>query len=122
MRVTVQKTRNGGTQTESAYWGSVRSGLRRAFRYWKPITAAKLEARRTYTGSNKRQKWEYQCAVCNQWFKGSDTQVDHIIPCGSLKSSEDLAGFLERLTPESGFQVLCKPCHKIKTTKERTNG
>ena len=25
----------------------------------------------------------------------------------------------ERLTTETGFQVLCKPCHQIKTNKEK---
>lgn len=113
------KTRNNKTMTESAYWSMVRSGLRRTFRYWKPLMETKNKSRRKYVGKNKRQKWEYQCKKCKQWYKGSEIQIDHINPVGSLKSSKDIKGFLERLTPEKGFQTLCKECHLIKTNKER---
>lgn len=80
-----------------------------------------MNARRPYEGPEKRQKWEYQCNHCKQWFKDKDVQIDHIIPVGSLKCSEDIAGFLERLTPEdvNAFQCLCKECHAVKTAKER---
>jgi len=115
----VVKVRNNKTLTESGYWGLVRSTLRRGFRFWKPMMIVKQENRRKYVGLNKRQKWEYQCNVCKGWFKDKEIQVDHIIPVGSLKCSEDLARFLERLTPEQGFQVLCKEDHKKKTLKER---
>lgn len=116
-----KKPRNAGTMTESAYWGMVRSGLRRTFRYWKPLMKAKEEAKRKYTGKNKRQKWEYQCNKCKKWYKGTEVQVDHITPVGSLKSGKDLKGFLERLTAEKGYQVLCLWCHKEKTRKERVS-
>jgi len=50
-----------------------------------------------------------------------DVQIDHVIPCGRLAGAEDIAGFLERLTPENGaaFQVVCRDCHKAKTAAER---
>ncbi len=115
----IKRTRNADTWSESQYWGAVRSALRKAFRYWKPATSSKLRARRAYVGANKRQKWEYCCASCGKWFKEREIHIDHITPVGSLRSSSDLAKFLERLTPEEGFQVLCKPCHYIKINKER---
>jgi len=115
----VEKTRNKGTMSEAAYWGSVRSALRRHFRYWKPATHCKQEAKRPYKGPNKRQKFEYQCNHCEEWFMDKEVQIDHITPVGSLKCGDDLKEFLERLTPEDGFQVLCKPCHQIKTNSER---
>ena len=117
----VKKTRNAATLTESQFWGKVRSALRREFRYWKPALKAKLAARRKYVGDNKRQKWEYSCAHCSKWFPDKEIQIDHIVPVGTLKTYKDLAGFLKRLTPETGFQVLCKDCHKEKTRKEREN-
>lgn len=47
-------------------------------------------------------------------------EVDHIIPCGILRSSDDLKGFVERLFCEAdGLVVMCKKCHKIKTEKEK---
>jgi len=118
-RVRVPRTRNAGQWTEAQYWGAVRSGLRKAFKYWGPARIAKENARRKYVGKNKRQKWEYQCAECGLWFKDKEVQIDHTIPVGSLRTGHDLKGFLERLTCESGFAVLCKPCHQIKTNKER---
>lgn len=49
-----------------------------------------------------------------------DVQVDHIIPAGSLQSTDDLKGFVERLFCSiDGLQVLCKPCHDDKTQKEK---
>jgi len=118
MRKLVEKSRNGGTWSEAKYWGAIRSMLRRGFRYWKPIADTKNKARRAYSGGG-RQKWEYQCKHCEEWFKGVEVEVDHITPCGSLKCAEDLAPFVERLTTESGFQLLCKPCHQIKTNEEK---
>jgi len=118
MAVRVPKISNAGTQSEAAYWGSIRSALRRAFRYWKPIVNCKNDARRPYTGEGKRQKWEYQCLECSEWFAGKEVQVDHIIPVGTLQCSADLRGFIERLTPEDGFQLLCIECHKVKTNEE----
>jgi len=78
-------------------------------------------ARRPYVDENNRQKWEYLCEACKHWFKGDEVQADHITPCGSLKSLDDLPGWLERLTPEGtdAFQVLCRDCHKAKTKGER---
>lgn len=83
---------------------------------------AKLDARRKYEGPNKRQKWEYQCAECKKWFQEKQIAIDHVVPVGSLTCKEDLPGFIERLTPESGFQVLCKEDHQKKTNAEREAG
>lgn len=118
-RKLVPRTRNAETLTEAAYWGKVRSALRNAFRYWKPMDEAKRLARRKHTGRG-RHAYEYQCKKCKKWFKDADIQKDHTVPAGSLKNGDDLKGFLERLTPEKGFQMLCRErCHKAKTAAER---
>ena len=116
-----EKPRNGGKWTEAMFWSAIRSALRAKFRYWHPMMLAKQAARRKYEGSNKQQKWEYLCNHCKQWFKDKEVQLDHVVPCGSLKSFEDLQGFIERMTPEDpeAFQVLCKACHAEKTREER---
>jgi 5-methylcytosine-specific restriction endonuclease McrA len=116
------RTRNAGTWTEAAYWGRVRSHLRRLFRFnWLPAKQALEAAKRPYRGPNKRQKVEYQCAVCKEWFPRDGVEIDHVVPCGSLKSEADLAGFLTRLYPEdpAAYQVLCESCHLRKTAAER---
>ncbi len=115
------KTRNAGTMTEATFFSWLRSGLRRLFMYWKPAMLALDRAKRPYKGPNKLQKWEYQCAQCRKWFKRTEVERDHIIPCGSLSSLGDVARFLERLSvEEDGFQVLCKTkCHLAKSLSER---
>lgn len=118
IRQRVPRTRNAGAWTESRYWSQVRSALRNGFRYWKPMMLAKEAAKRPKKNGGV-QKWEYKCAACKKWHKHKNIQIDHIKPVGSLRGPEDLAPFLENLTPENGFQVLCKECHRKKTNKER---
>jgi 5-methylcytosine-specific restriction endonuclease McrA len=119
-RLKVVKTRNAGTMTESAFWSFIRSGLRQKSRWWKPITECKLKAKRTYKGTNKRQKFEYKCATCNNWFPEKQINVDHIIPAGSLNCAQDLPGFVERLFCEiDNLQVLCSDCHNEKTKLDK---
>ena len=117
----VPRTRAGGEWTESAFWSFLRSNLRRTSQRWPPLARLALnEARRPYKGENKRQKWEYQCAECKEWFKRTEVEVDHIIPCGSLKSWEDFQTFAERLFCEpDGLVVLCEQCHDKKTGRTR---
>lgn len=113
------KPRNAGTLTESAFWSLIRSTLRQKSRWWKPIALAKQRAKRAYKGTNKRQKFEYQCNMCKNWFPEKDINVDHIIPAGTLLSAQDLPGFVERLFCEvEGLQVLCSKCHDLKTKNE----
>ena len=119
---TALKTRNSGTLTESAFWSLIRSTLRQKSRWWKPIAQAKTKAKRTYKGPLKRQKFEYQCAECLQWFPDKKINVDHIIPAGSLKCADDLPGFVERLFCEvDNLQVLCSNCHDKKTKIEKND-
>jgi len=119
-RKAVSKSRCAGTMTESAFWSFIRSALRQKSRFWKPITECKMKARRAYKGPSKRQKFEYQCNSCKVWFPEKQINVDHIVPAGSLNSSKDLPGFVERLFCEvDGLQVLCEKCHDKKTKADK---
>jgi len=116
------KTRNSGTLTESAFWSFIRSALRQKSRWWKPVSECKQKAKRVYKGSNKRQKFEYQCNHCKNWHAEKNINVDHIIPAGTLTCANDLPGFVERLFCEvDNMQCLCTECHNIKTKNERKN-
>ena len=114
-------TRNLNSLSEAEYFSKIRSALRKAFQYWKPGVEALKLASRPYQGTSKLAKTQYQCAKCNDWFLKKDVAIDHIIPCGSLKNYEDIVPFIERLTTEnvSDFQILCKPCHQVKTNLEK---
>lgn len=115
----IARTRNNGSQTEAAFWGWIRSALRQRSRYWKPIQECKKLARRAYKGTGK-QKFEYQCNLCKKWWADKEIEVDHIDEAGSLKSGDDLKGFVERLFCEvDGLQLLCKGCHNKKTFKKK---
>lgn len=118
MPVRKEKTRNAGTFTEAAFWGWIRSALRRRSIYWKPIQQVRMDARIPYEGPPSRTKWLYKCSECGGYFKAKDTEVDHIVPCGSLKCGDDLVGFVERLFCEKdGLRVLCHTCHDKITHK-----
>ena len=109
---TVEKTRNNNTWSEARYFGFIRSTLRAGFTRWGPKHQAKRDAKVGYNA--------YECAACGETFGNKDVEVDHIVPAGSLKTFDDLPGFVERLFCESdGFQLLCKPCHQEKTNRER---
>ena len=116
----VPKTRGGGRYTEAGYFGFIRSGLRQKSMKWPPKYDVMNAAKRPYKGSDKRRRFEYKCASCKNWKKGSEVSVDHIKECGSLKSYDDLPRFVKNLfCEEDNYQALCKPCHKLKTDLEK---
>jgi hypothetical protein len=109
-----------GLWTTPRFYSFVRSALRRAFTRWPPNYAARKDARQTYSGPNKRQQWQFKCALCGGWWMQKETQIDHKIECGSLRAFSDLSGFVERLFCEKdGLQVVCKKCHQEKTNLQR---
>ena len=67
-----------------------------------------------------RQKFEYLCAECGEYYPQKEVEVDHIISCGTLKTYDDIGPFVERLfVGKDKLRLLCKPCHKAITKKER---
>lgn len=113
--------RNNGWQTEAEHMAAIRSALRSASRFWKPAAAALEAASRPYTGTNKRIKKEYQCVMCLSWLVRAKVEINHIMPCGTLKCYEDVVQFLYNLFAEdvSAYEVVCKECHKGITAKQR---
>lgn len=83
---------------------------------WPPLYKALDRAKRPNQSANKRLKWEYQCDGCDGWFPRKGVEVDHDPPVGSLRSAEDLPGFVTRLFTEAdGLCILCTKCHHAKT-------
>lgn len=120
VRQRVPRTRAGGTMTESQFFSFIRSGLRSKSQRWPPRFAKLNKNRKKVTG--KRHRYEHQCEQCKGWFKQKDIEVNHRIPCGSLKSFDDLPGFVERLfCEEEGLEIVCKECHRKITNEERAS-
>jgi len=120
-KVPIIKPHNAGTMSTSAFWSFIRSTLRQKSRWWRPISITKMKNRRAYSGPNKRQKFEYQCNLCREWFSDKEVNVDHIIPVGALNNGDDLKGFVLRLFCETeNLQILCSVCHNKKTFLEKT--
>ena len=113
------RTRNQETMTEAAFFGWLRSMLRRGYmRGWRPPNELLKERRRAATKG--RIKWEHQCEECKEWYPRKEIEVDHIVPCGTLKTFNDLSAFCEKLFCEKdGLKILCKPCHKLKTYNQK---
>lgn len=114
------KTRCGNSMTDQAFWGMIQRVLRRASLRWKPRLLAKNAVRRPYHGKNKRQKFEYQCEHCGNWFAEKQIEMDHVVECASSQCGDDIEGYINRLfCEESGWRVLCKPCHLERHDRER---
>jgi len=117
------KKRNGGEWTEARFKSFVTSALRAASRRWPPKYKALKEA---FVGKQVNAKtgklaMHYKCVACQKLYVASDVQVDHIKPVVDPKkgfvSWDDL---INRIFCEiEKLQVLCKPCHKIKTDQEK---
>mgnify|MGYP001826097598 CR=1 FL=1 len=113
------KTRAGGTLTEAQFWQRIRNKGRQLWLHW-PVRTHVLNNNRIVVTPKRgrRHKFEYQCAHCEFYFPNKEVEVDHIIPAGSI--SADAHAWFERLLCEAdNLQVLCKPCHRIKTAEDR---
>ena len=115
-RTRVKRTRAGGQWTEAKYWAFVRSLLRKGWLRYPVRSQVLNNSRKVVTG--QRHRFEYLCASCGSYYKGKEVEVDHIVPCGNL--DKDPGRFIQALYCEpKDLQVLCKPCHKVKTEQER---
>lgn len=117
------KKRNGGEWTEARFRSFITSALRAASRRWPPESKALKEAfvGKKVNARTGKMAMHYKCAACKKHFVQADVQIDHIDPVVDPKKgfiSWDV--FIERMFVEMhGLQILCRPCHKIKTDEER---
>lgn len=118
--------------TEAAFFGKIRSMLRKEWRHSQPYRDALKRAKVPYLGGGRR-KFSIKCEQCNieyaigeriivgQTKLGKDKdalayQIDHQVDAGSLKCFDDLSSFAERLfCAANELRVLCWHCHKEKT-------
>lgn len=117
------KKRNGGEWTEARFKSFVTSALRAASRRWPPKYAALKAAfvGKQVNAKTGKMAMHYKCAKCKKLFVAADVQVDHIKPVVDPKKGfVGWDDFINRIFCEiENLQVMCKPCHKVKTDKEK---
>lgn len=114
---------NDGEWTEARFRAFIISALRAYMKRFPPKWKA-LKAAMVGKKVNKRSgrlAEHYLCASCGGFFVARDVQVDHIDPVVSPEEGfQDWWTYMNRLYCEAeNLQVLCKPCHKVKTNLER---
>jgi len=118
-------------KTEAAYFAWLRGQMRKA---WSrhPIKNAYKMSRRTRAEVGKKIDkktgkpqlvWALPCDQCKHVFPQNNVEVDHIIRAGSFKCWADCERWLMALMQINfaSLQLLCKPCHKIKSYAETHN-
>ena len=117
------KERNGGEWTEARFKSFVTSALRAASRRWPPKYKALKEAfvGKQVNAKTGKMAMHYKCVACQKLYVAADVQVDHINPVvDPEKGFVSWDSFINRIFCEiDNLQVLCKPCHKIKTDQEK---
>lgn len=112
--------------------GRLRLIFRRYPPYYLALKAVRIEVPNGFfkTGKRKGQprfRVFYPCAQCGQVFPAKETCIDHKDPVMDPKvgfplnadGTDDWATYLYRLfCPIENLQVLCLPCHVIKSGKE----
>jgi 5-methylcytosine-specific restriction endonuclease McrA len=100
------------------------NALRRAHNRWFPKSIALEQAKssKPYTikKDKDRSRNAYECAHCKGIFRAKEINVDHITPVVDPKSGfTTFDDYIESLFVKvEGYQILCIPCHKIKTKSE----
>jgi 5-methylcytosine-specific restriction endonuclease McrA len=110
--------------TEARLKAFIISGLRAASRRYPPKFETLNEAKTTkrVNPASGRLAQFYRCNACKEEFPAKDVQVDHKKPVvDPTIGFVDWNTYIERMfCKKSNFQVLCKPCHVLKTKKERS--
>lgn len=116
-------------KTLSSNWSDARihafivSVLRAGSRRWphKYETLAEAKTTKKINPKTGRVAQHYACAVCKEDFPQKEMDVDHILPVVDPKKGfKNWDTYIERLfCKKENLQAICRPCHKIKTAKEK---
>lgn len=122
MRKTVNKTRASGTMSEAQYNTFVKGHLRKASRWWKPISETLKKS--------KVSRGHYLCNICKEVVTNSivvdgkrvkNVFIDHRNPVvDPLVGFTTWDSFINNLfCEEDNLQLACLSCHSQKTRSER---
>lgn len=114
-------------KTEAQYWGWLRGALRRLWsdyplrKVWKKKSLRPLTREEKASGKfHPSTKNVGKCVFCGQVMAGSKLECDHIVESNGCTSKETAESFLWHCGGQTSdnFQLVCKPCHKIKSFSE----
>lgn len=123
MRKTVEKPRASGSMSEAQYTSFVKGHLRKASRWWKPISETLKKA--------KVARGHYTCNICNEVVTNSKVvdgkRVKNIFVDHTEAVTDNHEGFtswddfIARLyCEEDNLQLVCSDCHTKKTKEENS--
>mgnify|MGYP000429110550 FL=1 len=97
--------------------------LRNGSRRWPPkyetLNEAKTEKK--VNENTGRIAQHFKCKKCKKDFPQKMVEVDHIKPIVGIHGFTTWDAFIQALfCDKDNLQVLCKPCHLVKTKKEKT--
>ncbi len=116
-------------KTKAAFFLWMRGQMRRAWAR-HPVKVSYMHNHRERvplgrkTAKNpKGLVWGCRCEHCNQLFKQTECEVDHIEGAGSFKDWADFEAWMVKLMHINwdSIRVVCKTCHRIKSYAERYN-
>lgn len=114
-------------ETEAAFLGWVKGAIRKGWGR-HPIRTLKLKGVRVRAPLGRKTKknpkgvvWCVPCEACNQIVRQSAAEVDHKHKMEEEKWYHNIEAFVKRMYWVSfdDLQVLCKPCHQLKTLSDR---
>jgi hypothetical protein len=109
--------------TEGRLRTFITSTLRGGFRKYPPKyeTLKAASVGKKVNAKTNRMAEHFTCNMCKGEFPAKEVQVDHVEPVVCpFTGFVDWNTFISRLFCEGGnLQVLCSPCHDIKTAEER---
>ena len=114
--------------TEAQYFQWLRGQMRKAWSRHPVKNAYKMSRRVRAPVGKKTDKltgisqvvWALPCDQCAGTFPQNDIEVDHVIRAGSFRGWAECEQWLMALMQINfaSLQLLCKPCHKVKSYAE----
>jgi hypothetical protein len=120
-KISLEKMLADGRLSEKKQCEMIRSALRKTWMR-SPIRKLKIElARIPDMDPNTRTKWLCECEICNKKNRMDQVQVDHKVGEHKFTMFADTLIYAVSILDVEldDLQVLCIPCHDIKTYAER---
>ena len=108
------------TKLDAMIYNMIYSRIRRLWSIMSPDREHVMWAARREDRSGNRLKVFYKCAECSEEFPEKEIQVDHIEAIGARPETLDgLSEWIRRVfCIYTNLQVLCKPCHRVKSKED----